>query len=99
MELRINGKTFETSDSCQIGGPLKSTLKRHLSQHGAESFLASNKYSKYAPCILDELQSRGAEVVAPIEVKELPSEPDDTSKEVIPDGVPVTPAHEAPEDA
>ena len=69
MEIKINGNTYEAPDSCPIDGPRKSTLKRHLNQHGVESFLSSDKYGQYAACVLDELQSLGAEPVEPVEVE------------------------------
>ena len=39
MEIRIKGNTYEAPDCCLIDGPKKSTLKRHLSQHGVTSRL------------------------------------------------------------
>jgi len=78
MEIRINGKTYEAPDSCPIDGPRKGTLKRHLNQHGVESFLSSDKYGEYAACILEELETMGAEAVEPTETVETvaPAEPE-----------------------
>lgn len=70
MYIKINGNTYKAQDSCPIDGPRKSTLKRHLNQHGAESFLSSDKYGDYAACVLDELQSLGAEPVELVETGE-----------------------------
>ncbi len=75
MEIKINGKTYEAPDSCPIDGPRKGTLKRHLNQHGVESFLASDKYGQYAPCIIEELETMGAEAVEPTETV-APAEPE-----------------------
>ena len=72
MEIQINGKTYEVPQSCPKDGPRKGTLKRHLASHGAEAFLASKKYGAHAPCILDELQAQGAEVVMAAQVQEQP---------------------------
>ena len=75
MEIRINGKTYEVPEFCPTDAPKKVSMKRHLDQHGAESFLASSKYGPYAPCVLDELKKMGAEAVETVEVLGSPLEP------------------------
>ena len=97
-EIRINGNTYETPESCPLYGPLKSTLKRHLTRHGVEAFLASNKYGQYATCILDELRGMGAEAVETAKVTEALLESHVTSSEALSDSAPVAPADEALED-
>ncbi len=101
MDIKINGKTYEAPDSCPIDGPMKGTLKRHLNQHGVESFLASDKYGQYAPCIIEELESMGAELLEVVE----PVEPEAVvaalevllvSSEALPVVVPETTYVEAP---
>ena len=78
MDIKINGNTYETADYCPTDGPRKSTLMRHLNQHGVESFLSSDKYGEYAACILEELETMGAEAVEPTETVETvaPAEPE-----------------------
>ena len=101
MDIKINGKTYEAPDSCPIDGPRKGTLKRHLNQHGVESFLASDKYGQYAPCIIEGLESMGAELLEVVE----PVEPEAVvaalevllvSSEALPVVVPETTYVEAP---
>ena len=107
MDIKMNGKTYEAPDSCPIDGPRKSTLKRHLNQHGVESFLASDKYGQYAPCIIEELESMGAEPVELVETGETVEqvEPEAVvaaleallvSSEALPVDVPATSYVEAP---
>ena len=63
MEIKLGKRVFDLSDSCPItGAPRPSTLKRQLREHGAESFLTSNKLSQYAGCIADELKEAAAEM-------------------------------------
>ena len=65
MKIRVGDRVFQIPDSC-TEGPKVPTLKRHLGQHGPESFVSSQKYGQFAPCIVEELKEAGAEVV-PIE--------------------------------
>ncbi len=66
MIIRVGDRIYQIPDSCGTEGPKVPTLKRHLGQHGAESFVSSRKYGQFAPCIIEELKEAGAEVV-PIE--------------------------------
>ena len=74
MEIEINGNTYQVPDFCPTDPPKKRSLMRHLDQHGAESFLASKKYSQYAPCILNILEDQGAEVTDPNQDLEQPAQ-------------------------
>ena len=63
MEIKLNDRMFTIPDECPLDGPKKSTLRRNLQEHGAESFLTSRKLSPFAGCLNDELLEAGAEVV------------------------------------
>ena len=65
MEIKINDRNFTIPDDCPMDGPKKSTLRRNLQEHGAESFLTSRKLSPFAGCLTDELLEAGAEIVEP----------------------------------
>ena len=65
-----------------VEAPKRSRLLRHLREHGAESFLTSQKLSPYAGCITDRLLEAGAELVEPVIDQQSTSapEPHDESK-------------------
>ena len=63
MEIKFKDRTYTIPDECPTDGPRKSTLRRNLQEHGAESFLISRKLSPFAGCLTDELLKAGAEVV------------------------------------
>ena len=63
MEIKLNDRMFTIPDDCPLDGPKKSTLRRNLQEHGAESFLTSRKLSPFAGCLTDELLKAGAEIV------------------------------------
>ncbi len=65
MEIKLKDRTFTIPDDCPLDGPKKSTLRRNLQEHGAESFLTSRKLSPFAGCLTDELLKAGAEIVEP----------------------------------
>ena len=81
MDIKINGNTYSVPNSCPTDTPRKASLKRHLDEHGVESSLASNKYRQFASCVLDELQSMGAEPVETVEAPEQLLNPPETSSE------------------
>ena len=56
---------FTIPDDCPLDGPKKSTLRRNLQEHGAESFLTSRKLSPFSGCLIEELVEAGAVVVEP----------------------------------
>ena len=99
MEIKINGQTYEVPDACAVDGPKKGILKRHLDQHGPESFLASTKYGQYAPCILDELEGKGAEVVGPTRGLEQPAPESEVTPSSAPVSIPITASLAVPGDA
>ena len=63
MEIKFKDRTYTIPDECPTDGPKKSTLRRNLQEHGAESFLISRKLSPFAGCLTDELLNAGAEIV------------------------------------
>ncbi len=63
MEIKFKDRTYTIPDECPTDGPKKSTLRRNLQEHGAESFLTSRKLSPFAGCLTDELLQAGAMVV------------------------------------
>ena len=63
MEIKFKDRTYTIPDECPTDGPKKSTLRRNLQEHGAESFLISRKLSPFAGCLTDELLKAGAEIV------------------------------------
>ena len=63
MEIKFKDRTYTIPDECPTDGPKKSTLRRNLQEHGAESFLVSRKLSPFAGCLTDELLKAGAEIV------------------------------------
>lgn len=63
MEIKLHDRNFTIPDECPLDGPKKSTLRRNLQEHGAESFLTSRKLSHFAGCLIDELVEAGAVVV------------------------------------
>ncbi len=63
MEIKFKDRTYTISDECPTDGPKKSTLRRNLQEHGAESFLISRKLSPFAGCLTDELLKAGAEII------------------------------------
>ena len=65
MEIKLNDRMFTIPDECPLDGPKKSTLRRNLQEHGAESFLTSRKLSSFAGCLIEELVEAGAVVVEP----------------------------------
>ena len=65
MEIKLNDRMFTIPDDCPLDGPKKSTLRRNLQEHGAESFLTSRKLGLFAGCLVDELIEAGAMVVEP----------------------------------
>jgi len=65
MEIKLKDRNFTIPDECPLDGPKKSTLRRNLQEHGAESFLTSRKLSPFAGCMVEELLEAGAEVVEP----------------------------------
>lgn len=65
MEIKIEGRTYQIPDACPIEAPKKRVMRRHLRDHGAESFLTSKALSPFAGCIWDDLARAGAEVVSP----------------------------------
>ena len=65
MEIKLNDRMFTIPAECPLDGPKKSTLRRNLQEHGAESFLTSRKLSLFAGCMIDELVEAGAVVVGP----------------------------------
>ena len=71
MEIRIGDRVYQVADDCPVEAPTKGRLLRHSREHGAESFLTSQKMSPYAGCIADRLLEAGAELVEPV----MPAEP------------------------
>lgn len=65
MEIKFKDRTYTIPDECPTDGPKKSTLRRNLQKHGAESFLISRKLSPFAGCLTDELLKAGAEMIEP----------------------------------
>ncbi len=63
MEIKLKDRNFTIPDECPLDGPKKSTLRRNLQEHGAESFLTSRKLSPFAGCLIEELVAAGAVVV------------------------------------
>ena len=63
MEIKLKDRNFTIPDECPLDGPKKSTLRRNLQEHGAESFLTSRKLSPFAGCLIEELVEAGAVVV------------------------------------
>ncbi len=63
MDIKLKDRMFTIPGECPLDGPKKSTLRRNLQEHGAESFLTSRKLSLFAGCMIDELVEAGAEVV------------------------------------
>ncbi len=63
MEIKLKDRMFIIPDDCPLDGPKKSTLRRNLQEHGAESFLTSRKLSPFAGCLTEELLVAGAVVV------------------------------------
>ena len=95
MEIEINGNAYEVPDCCPTNPPKRSSLKRHLDQHGAESFLASKKYGQYAPCILNILEDQGAEIAGTNQDLEQPAQGPQVPSSSVPTGsVRATPSPE-----
>ena len=63
MEIKFKDRTYTIPDECPTDGPKKSTLRRNLQEHGAESFLTSRKLSPFASCLIEELVAAGAVVI------------------------------------
>ncbi len=63
MEIQLKDRNFTIPDECPLDGPKKSTLRRNLQEHGAESFLTSRKLSPFAGCLIEELVAAGAVVI------------------------------------
>ena len=63
MEIRIEGRTYQIPDACPIEAPNKRIMRRHLREHGPESFLTSKTLSQFAACVWGDLVLEGAEMV------------------------------------
>ena len=74
MEIKIGDRVYEVDDNCPVDSPRRSTLLRHLRDHGPESLLTSKKTSPYAACVWDKLEESGAQLVEPNEHSETPQE-------------------------
>jgi hypothetical protein len=61
MEIKLGKRVFDIPETCPATrSPRKSTLKRQLKEHGVESFLTSDKLSRFAGCIANDLKEAAA---------------------------------------
>lgn len=63
MEIHYAKKEFRAPDSCPIERPKMGVLERFIKVHGVEAFVTSEKFGKYAACLVEDLRDMGAEVV------------------------------------
>ena len=75
MEIKIGDRTFQVPDSCPTDAPNKRKLRRHVRDHGPESLLTSRKLAPFAPCVLDEMITAGAEAVGAGDEPQVPLDP------------------------
>ena len=63
MKFQYNDKTFDASDNCPIDKPPTRVLSKFIRDHGPEAFVTSEKYGRYAACVIGELLDSGAEII------------------------------------
>ena len=63
MKFQYNNKTFDASDNCPIERPPTRVLSKFIKEHGPEAFVTSEKYGRYAACVVGELLDSGAEII------------------------------------
>lgn len=63
MKFRYNKKILDASDSCPIERPPTRVLSKFIRDHGPEAFVTSEKYGRFAACVVGELLDNGAEII------------------------------------
>ena len=48
-------KGYKVTTNCELDAETKESLLKHLDEHGPVSLLASNRFSQYAGCFLEEI--------------------------------------------